>query len=79
MCALGMLKPGQGINGIKKFVNMKRGIDGRLRYTLEKRVKIYSVFREWLDGDIPVSLCKETKICWSQVKGKFNLRCNCVE
>lgn len=63
--------------GIRDFEGLTPGLDGRLRYPLEKRVKIYKAFRDWIDDDIPVSLCKETVICWREL-GWQNKGCNCT-
>lgn len=63
--------------GVKDFGGLERGLDGRLRYPLDKRVKVYRFFRKWIDKDIPVSLCKESMICWREL-GWENKGCNCT-
>jgi spore photoproduct lyase len=50
--------------------------DGRLRYSIEKRLEIYSRIAEWL-GFQP-ALCKETEEVWEKLGWKFE-GCNCTE
>lgn len=49
--------------------------DGRMRYSLETRINVYSIIKEWL-GFQP-ALCKETKTLWKNLGWKFD-GCNCT-
>lgn len=50
--------------------------DGRMRYSIEQRLYVYSKIKEWL-GFQP-ALCKETKDVWKKLGWKFQ-GCNCTE
>jgi spore photoproduct lyase len=50
--------------------------DGRMRYSPEQRLYVYSKIKEWL-GFQP-ALCKETKEIWKKLGWKFK-GCNCTE
>jgi spore photoproduct lyase len=52
------------------------GDDGRLRYSIEQRIKAYKKIKQWL-GYQP-ALCKETKQLWNILGWEFN-GCNCTE
>jgi len=54
---------------------LNKAPDGRMRYSIEQRVYVYSKIEEWL-GFQP-ALCKETKEIWKKLKWKFQ-GCNCT-
>jgi len=54
---------------------LKKAPDGRMRYSLEDRIKAYKKIAEWL-GRQP-SLCKETVEVWKKLGWKFE-ECNCT-
>jgi len=54
---------------------LKKSSDGRMRYPLSERVKIYEKIASWL-GRIP-ALCKETKDVWETLGWTFT-ECNCT-
>ncbi len=55
---------------------LNKASDGRMRYSIEQRVYVYSKIKEWL-GFQP-ALCKETKVIWKKLGWKFS-GCNCTE
>jgi len=57
-----------------RFNAMLKAPDGRLRYTIYRRAKIYRQIENWL-GFQP-ALCKETHQCWKKLGWKFR-GCNC--
>jgi len=54
---------------------LEKSWDGRMRYPVKTRVKVYSQIAEWL-GFQP-SLCKETVEVWKELSWKFD-GCNCT-
>lgn len=54
---------------------LKRSSDGRMRYPLDVRIKIYTTIANWL-GKKP-ALCKETRELWKLIGWKFK-GCNCT-
>jgi len=55
---------------------LEKAEDGRMRYPVVIRRKIYTTIAEWL-GFQP-ALCKETRAIWKKLKWKFT-GCNCTE
>lgn len=55
---------------------LSKSPDGRMRYSIEQRLYVYSKIKEWL-GFQP-ALCKETKELWKKLGWKFR-GCNCTE
>lgn len=55
---------------------LMRSADGRMRYLLETRLKVYQQIKSWL-GFQP-ALCKETEEVW-QALGWQQIGCNCTE
>jgi spore photoproduct lyase len=54
---------------------LSRAPDGRMRYAVETRVRLYSQMAEWL-GFEP-ALCKETEEVWERLGWRFS-GCNCT-
>lgn len=78
MVTLGSLRPYCGLyrfSPTAPWYGLKKAVDGRMRYPLDTRVKIYEKIAEWL-GFQP-SLCKETKDIWEKLRWKF-AGCNCI-
>ncbi len=57
-------------------IGMTRADDGRLRYSINQRVKAYKQIAAWLG--LQPALCKETKEIWDLLNWRF-LGCNCTE
>jgi spore photoproduct lyase len=55
---------------------LMKASDGRMRYSLEQRLYVYSKIKEWL-GFEP-ALCKETKEVWKKLSWEFK-GCNCTK
>jgi len=75
---LGTLRQYPGVHRFEKNaprIGLKRAPDGRMRYALEVRAKIYSIIAEWL-GFEP-ALCKETNELWDYL-GWDDKGCNCT-
>ena len=78
LITIGSLRQYPGLYRFEKRVpgkGLTRSSDGRLRYPLNKRAKIYSLIADWLTEE--PALCKETVDLWQLLGWKFK-ECNCT-
>lgn len=78
MITIGSLRQFPGLINFAKNApskGLKRSWDGRMRYSLQSRIDIYSQIANWLNRQ--PALCKETKEVWSRLGWEFN-GCNCT-